>query len=377
RLEQQLRRIDGRGYKAYKSIAGEYQCQGFRLLIDHVQADPFAAPSRFRAIIDPVTAALPPAVFRSKPRQRAARDFIARCFRQAAREQKAIRIDAGQQTVLERTAVLFSGQAVELRFTVNLPGRGRSILGEEARRLICDQLPGMVLAAASAEQLELTELERHMAAVEDQVALRDALAERDLVAFVGEGASLPRRSGVDDGPLEGAIAFTSPSSLAVEIPTPNQGVCRGMGIRRGITLIVGGGFHGKSTLLAAIALGVYDHIPGDGRERVVTDPLAVKIRAEDGRAVHGVDLSPYINQLPYGKDTESFCSELASGSTSQAAALQEALETGAATVLVDEDTSATNFMIRDRRMQALVAKDREPITPFVDRIRQLRDELGV
>lgn len=376
-LGRQLQRIDGRGYKAYKGIAGEYQGEGFRLLIDHVQADPFAAPSRFRAMVDATVADLPATVFRSGPRRRAARDFMARAFREAAGGEPAITIDAGAQTVLDRTAVRLGDGAVELRFTVHLPGRGRTILGRQAQRLICEQLPRMILQATTAQRLDLDALERHMAVVEDAVALREALAQRELTAFVADGAMLPRHSGIDDRPLAEGIAFQAPDSLAVTIAVPNAGHYRGLGIGRGITLIVGGGFHGKSTLLSALALGVYDHIPGDGREAVVTDPSAIKIRAEDGRAVHQVNLSPYINQLPYGKQTHRFSTELASGSTSQAAALQEALEAGTGTVLVDEDTSATNFMIRDRRMQALVSRDQEPITPFVDRIRQLRDELGV
>jgi predicted ABC-class ATPase len=216
-----------------------------------------------------------------------------------------------------------------------------------------------------------------MATVEDQHALRGALDTAGLVAFVGNGASLPRRSGVDDRPLPDAVVFESPPSLEVTLEAPNAGAVRGMGVPRGISLIVGGGYHGKSTLLRALETGIYDHVPGDGREQVVAVPGAVKIRAEDGRAVHSVDISPFISHLPGGHGTESFSTELASGSTSQATALVEALETGASCLLLDEDTSATNFMIRDRRMQELVAKTSEPITPFVDRIRELRDELGV
>ncbi|MFP4607156.1 MAG: ABC-ATPase domain-containing protein [Thiohalospira sp.] len=376
-LEQTLERIDGRGYKAYKDIAGRYGFDRFTLLIDHVQADPFAAPSRLRAVVPWPVADLPEAVHASPARKRAARDFLARAFRRAAREEADVGIDAGRQTVLERTACLFTEAGVELRFTASLPAAGRKILGRKARELLCERLPRIVRDAAEAERLDTQALERHCAAVEDQVALREALAERNLVAFVGEGAVLPRRSGVDDRPLADAIPWQSPESLRVTLPAPNAGEVTGMGVPRGVTLIVGGGFHGKSTLLNALETGVYDHLPGDGRERIVADPTAVKVRAEDGRAVSGVDLSPFINHLPYGKSTSAFSTDLASGSTSQAAALQEALEAGCRSLLVDEDTSATNFMIRDERMQALVTKESEPITPFVDRIRQLRDRLGI
>jgi predicted ABC-class ATPase len=322
-------------------------------------------------------AALPSAVHASAPRSRAARDYIARSFRRALGRGGDMAIDAGAQTVLERTACLFTEEGVELRFTVHLPANGRRIQGHRARDLLCRDLPRHVATATEPANLDLEALERHCATVEDQVELRAQLAERGLVAFVGDGAHLPRRSGIDDRPLADAIAFNSPDPLRVTLEAPNAGPVNGLGIPAGITLIVGGGFHGKSTLLTALELGIHDHVPADGRELVVTDPKAVKIRAEDGRAVAGVDLSPFINNLPYGKSTESFSTELASGSTSQAAALVEALETGASTLLVDEDTSATNFMIRDERMQALVAKEAEPITPFVDRVRQLRDSLDI
>jgi predicted ABC-class ATPase len=268
-------------------------------------------------------------------------------------------------------------QGIELRFTVNLPAAGRRILGRRARALLVDKLPRIVAHAVLPTGIDLDQLERHCAAVEDQVALRAALADAGLVAFVSNGSVLPRRSGIDDQPLEGAVDFISPPSLETTVETPNSGTRTGMGIPNGITLVVGGGFHGKSTLLRALETGVWDHIPGDGREGVVCDPAAAKIRSEDGRAISGVNISDFIDNLPHGIPTTGFSTELASGSTSQAAALIEAIETGATTLLLDEDTSATNFMIRDKRMQALVDKASEPITPFVDRIRELRDRLGV
>ncbi len=378
RLANTLERIDGRGYKAYKDVQGQrYVFPSFELLVDHVQGDPYAAPSRFRAVMPWSVSDLPTAARAPGPRRRAARDFLARAFATAARSERALAIDAGRQTVLDRTACLFTDAGVELRFTVDLPAAGRRILGRQARAILVDRLPAIVERTARALRLDLDALERHCAAVEDQVALRSALAAAGLVAFVADGSVLARRSGIDDRPHEGAVPFVAPDSLRVTLDAPNAGPVTGLGLGRGITLVVGGGFHGKSTLLRAVETGVWDHVPGDGRERVVTDPDAVKIRAGDGRAVTGVDISPFIDHLPLGRPTRAFTTELASGSTSQAAALQEALESGARLLLLDEDTSATNFMIRDRRMQALVAKEQEPITPFVDRIRELRDELGV
>ncbi|MEM9693372.1 MAG: ABC-ATPase domain-containing protein, partial [Myxococcota bacterium] len=217
---------------------------------------------------------------------------------------------------------------------------------------------------------------RHVESVADQRWLRGQLKARGLVAFVGDGACLPRRSGVDDRPMNDAVAFRSPPSMVVAFDTPHRGRITGMGIPRGVTLVVGGGYHGKSTLLQALERGVYDHVPGDGRELVVSASNTVKIRAEDGRRVEGVDIRAFVSDLPGGRSTADFRTDDASGSTSQAASIVEALEAGAEVLLIDEDTAATNFMIRDRRMQALVEADAEPITPFIDRVRQLA-EAGV
>ncbi len=383
-----LRRIDGRGYKAYKDIQGVYQAPGFLLYIDHVQGDPFAAPSRVRAIVPHSVARFPEDLYATPIRRIALADYINRVFYNAARhvEQRRgsgksglIAIDRPGQEVLPRTAVIVGDEGIEARFFVGLPAAGRRILGGEAEQILLNDVPRIVRRAMLYASLNSRNLRRHVETVEDADVLRSRLAEYGLVAFVADGAILPRRSGVDPRPLnEGhVVPFQSPPELRVEIPLPNRGSITGMGIPRGITLIVGGGYHGKSTLLNALELGVYNHIPGDGREFVVTDPGAVKIRSEDGRRVEQVNISPFINNLPFGRDTTRFSTDDASGSTSQAANIMEALEVGATLFLVDEDTAATNFMIRDHRMQELVAKEKEPITPFVDKVGQLYEELGV
>jgi predicted ABC-class ATPase len=388
-LRGQLIRLDGRGYKAYKSIEGAYSSGDFELVVDHVQGDPFADPSRFRVRVPMSTAALPPSAFSSTSREIALRDFLARSFDAALRDRTgsvggtgrsgAIYIDAPGQEILERSAVLLGGDRVEARFKVGLPARGRTIMGKAAARMIADELPSVVRRSLLYKSLDPGAVAAHVEAAEDQDAMRNSLRERGLVAFVADGSILPRRSGVDERPLaEGrVVAFESPASLRVTLEAPNLGPVTGMGVPEGVTLVVGGGFHGKSTLLRALELGVYNHLPGDGRERVVTRADAVKIRAEDGRAVTNVDISPFIGDLPYGRSTSEFSTENASGSTSQAANIIEALEAGSELLLIDEDTSATNFMIRDARMQRLVAPEKEPIRPLVDLAGPMFDELGV
>jgi predicted ABC-class ATPase len=386
-LQTLLLRLDQQSYKAYKQIAGSYQFPGFTLIIDYVQGDPFAAPSRLRVIVPQTEAAFPAELYRSPSREIALQDYLCRQFEQVSssiQERRGsgksglIAIASPQQQVLERSAILINSHQLEARFVVGLPARGRTILGRQAAELLCEDLPHIVSRSLQFSALNAAAIQQHVETVEDADWLRSQLAARRWVAFIPNGAILPRQSGVDDRPLtQQALPFQSPASLQVTLDRPNQGSISGMGIPQGVTLIVGGGYHGKSTLLKAIALGVYNHIPQDGREQLVTDPTAVKIRAEDGRSVVGVDISPFINHLPQGRSTTQFTTANASGSTSQAANIVEALEVGAKVLLVDEDTSATNFMIRDRRMQALIAKDKEPITPFIDKIRQLYQDYGV
>jgi len=268
---------------------------------------------------------------------------------------------------------------VEARISVGLPAYGRTVQAREAIEIFFQEIPSVVERSLVARSLNLTELREHVAIVEDQEMLRERLDDMGLVAFVGDGAILPRLSGASDAPLpaDRAVAFASPPSRRVDVELPNTGTVTGLGIPKGVTLIVGGGYHGKSTLLRAIERGVYNHIPGDGRERVVTVSGAVKIRAEDGRSVEKVDITCFITNLPFGKSTTDFSTDDASGSTSQATNIIEALEVGATLLLLDEDTSATNFMVRDARMQTLVAKEKEPITPFIDRVRELYTEQGI
>jgi len=401
RTEQDLRnilaRIDGRGYKAYKDIAGSYTFEDFTLHIDHVQADPFAAPSKLRLRVSQSQAGLPRELSCNTVRRVALEDFLARQVREAIRrvgqgprgtgKSGQITIDAGGQEVLQRTAVVLTPEWVEARLQVGLPAAGRRVLGRQAESILCDTLPRIARESLCWEALPGDEAQVFVECVENQEHIRNQLAEMGLVAFVADGAILPRASGASDRPMarKEAVPFRAPDSLRVTIQVPNPvptadgptRELRGLGIPRGVTLIVGGGYHGKSTLLRALERGVYPHIPGDGREYVVTCADAVKIRAEDGRRVEQVDIEPFISHLPYGRSTKSFCSDDASGSTSQAANIMEALEIGATCLLLDEDTSATNFMIRDGRMQSLVHKQHEPITPFLDRVRELYERHGV
>lgn len=384
-LSNILKKIDKKGYKAYEDIEGSYEFRDCILFIDHVQGDPFASPSRVRIVIDIKNTEFPESLYNSKERRIALSDYISRKFagnikkyskgNRGAGKSGMIYIDHGKQKVIERTSVIINDESIEIRFFVGLPAYGRRIIAKEAYEIFFTEIPQIV--GASIRELNHKEIKRHVELFEDQEFLRNYIKNINIVAFIANDSILPRRSGVDDRVLINAIPFKSPRKLEIEINLPNEGLIRGMGIPEGITLIVGGGFHGKSTLLKAIEMGVYNHISGDGREYVVTIEEALKIRAEDGRRIEKVNISPFIKNLPFSKDTIRFSTDNASGSTSQAANIIEALEMGVKLLLIDEDTSATNFMIRDYRMQELVNKDKEPITPFVDKVGQLRDEYGI
>ncbi|MBE9567026.1 MAG: ABC-ATPase domain-containing protein [Proteobacteria bacterium] len=387
-LREALRRIDGKGYGAYKDLRGVYDCSRFLLFIDHVQGDPFAAPSLLRVRVPQSAAQFPTELFSNRARRIALEDFVTRAFGAACRGRRHDNRGSGKsgqiftaqcsQEVLERSSARVTSEHVELSFFLGLPAFGRRIAGRQAEGMFFEDLPQLVSASLVYSSFQAAEVLRHVETVEDAEALRRGLAERELVAFVADGSVLPRESGVSDLPLRGdVVPFESPGSLRVELEGPNCGRIVGLGVPEGVTLIVGGGYHGKSTLLNALSHGVYDHVPEDGREYVVARGEAVKIRAEDGRFIEKVDISPFISNLPFGQDTRAFSTPNASGSTSQAANIMEAMEAGAQVLLLDEDTSATNFMIRDERMQALVAKDKEPITPLIDTIRALYEERGI
>ncbi len=374
-----LERIDGRGYKNYNDIKGSYKFNFFTLHIDHVQRDPFAAPSLLRVFMDDVT--FPNELLSDHGRRIAVADYIGREFNQSiikhvpgrtgSGKSGLIQIDSGGQEILERNSVIISESSLEIRFSMGLPARGRKILGKDALRLIIKSLPLILKDSCLYKNLDGDELKEHVLLHEDSNFIRDELKKRGMVAFIKDGSVLPRKSGVSEEPLKNAVEFKSPDSLLISINTPNHGAVTGMGIPEGVTLIVGGGYHGKSTLLHAIEGGIYNHRCGDGREMVVTDYGAVKIRAEDGRRIENVDISSFIHNPPMEKNTWKFSSENASGSTSQAANIVEAVEIGSKLLLFDEDTSATNFMIRDERMQRLVAAEKEPITPFIDRVKEI------
>ncbi|WP_205091490.1 ABC-ATPase domain-containing protein [Thalassobacillus pellis] len=386
RLQQQLRQIDGKSYKGYKQIQGSYSFSNFHLMIDYVQGDPFAAPSKIRIKVPYNKRAMKPEWLQDKNRRIYAEDVINRYIANVINHTNSnvkgsgksgmVSIDRPGQEVLERTAVDLNNDHTIICLTVGLPANGRRINGKQAEKLFFDVIPEIL--DKSIFHIRDTEIENAVKLADQHSVIREEMKKNNWITFVADGSVLPRKSGISERPMEDAIPFESPEVNRVSIDLPHRDEpVTGMALKKGIVLIVGGGYHGKSTLLNAIERGVYPHIKGDGREYVLTDPSAVKVRAEDGRKVSTVNISPFIKNLPHGTDTTRFSTENASGSTSQAANVVEALEAGASTLLIDEDTSATNFMIRDERMQELVVKEKEPITPFIDKVKKMKEDLDV
>ncbi|MRH45148.1 ATPase [Aquibacillus halophilus] len=385
-LQSSLQQIDGKSYKAYKTIQGRYSFHRYEIMIDYVQGDPFAAPSKIRVIIPNAYRKVKEHWKDNYYRRTYAEDIIARSVAHAINNNTIhgkgtgksgmIAVDAPGQEIIERSAVSLDPNHVTICLSIGLPANGRRINGKEAEKLFFKAIP--TILGNSIFTITDDEIEAATQLADQHQAIREQMKENNWISFIAEGSILPRQSGVSNKPLKDSVPFKSTKDNLVSIDIPHQQEpVTGMALKKGIVLIVGGGYHGKSTLLNAIERGVYHHIRGDGREFVLTDPNAVKVRAEDGRQVTTVNISSFINDLPHKQNTKRFTTENASGSTSQAANVVEALEVGAKTILIDEDTSATNFMIRDQRMQELVAKEKEPITPFIDKIKQMKNELDV
>ena len=386
-LQNLLHSVHRKSYPAYKSLRGSYQFDHYILSIDHVQGDPFASPSHISVRISHKTAGFPREYYSDHVTRITLSDYLTRQFEKqvshytfrakGSGKSGLISVSHCGQEILERTACEITEKGITARFFIGFPANGRTINATELEKILFDFLPVCVQKAFLYRNIDHKELEQTIFLAEDQTYIRSQLAKRNLVAFVADGSILPRESGISSRPMKGSIPFTSSESLRVTMDLPHKGKISGMGIPEGITLIVGGGYHGKSTLLNALELGVYNHISGDGREYVITAETALKLRSEDGRFIKDVDISLFISDLPNKKDTRCFSTEDASGSTSQAAGIIEGMEAGSKVFLLDEDTSATNFMVRDAFMQEVIAREKEPITPFLERAEDLYKKAGI
>ncbi|HET8679750.1 MAG TPA: ABC-ATPase domain-containing protein [bacterium] len=387
RLRDKIVAINGKGFQSYQELAGAYRFDRFVLYLDTIQSDPVAAPTRARVRIDQAEAQVPPGLWATPAQHVAVADFLTRRLQEAIRKHVRSRwsgrlpplaVDAGGQTILARTACALSEDAIEVRLAIGLPSEGRKVLARAAQTLLFEELPSVIASGLAWTNLDGEAGRRHVALMDDYLALRDALAPLGLVAFLADGSILPREPGFGDGSLRArAVPLRAPDELAVTVSLPHRGAVRGLGIRAGVTVVSGGAFSGKSTLLAAIGAGVYPHVPGDGREYVATIPDAVAIHGEPGRRIERVDVSAFFREVPQRHDVTAFAVEHATGVEAMAAATAEALEMRTGLMLYDEDDSAVAFMARDALMRQLVPGSQEPLTPLLDHLRPLWKSRGV
>ena len=375
-LYQKIRTLNGKNYGLYKSLADKpWDFGDFALEFLHVQGDPYAPASRVVIKANLSMLGYSGEWGGSFERRLALSDFLHRKLSRLVKEKypdkdAAIVFDTAGPEMLVRNSLWIDNGELRACLQVRLPGEGRKIQAEVAAEILTMVLPDLVSAGLYYSKSDEAALQEHFRVLAERKEILAQLESRGLCAFVPDGAVLPRASGLSELPLEGAVPFTAPERMAVTLNVCGREI-RGMGIPKGITVITGGAFHGKSTLLQALTRAVYPHIPGDGREGIVIDESALRVGVEDGRSVRGTDLSQFVRDLPGGVSTKNFNTLSASGSTSEAANLLEAMEAGSRAFLIDEDSSAVNFLIRDIRVRKLLGDDREPLIPLTDRIREI------
>lgn len=388
-LKKLIYSISDQSYQNIQKLRGDFQFPGYIFSFLKIQGSPGANPASIATVKVPIEDSQLPEQFLSSPSNRlAVADFLIRRFNQGIdkfAQQNRGKQGSGSfhiiilgQKMLERDSVLFTEDTVELRFIFSLPAKcsGNQFDAEQAWLMLEQELKAIVDFALYYQKYNeetKNSLGRFLEIQQSRLQIKQYMESNGLCVFINNGASLPRQSGVDDRPAMGAEIknFQSPEISQIEIPLSANESIKGMAIKEGISCITGGGYHGKSTLLQAILSGVYAHIPDDGREYIVTREDAVFIRAEEGRSICNVDISPFIGPLPNGVKTENFSTENASGSTSQAAAMVEAIEMGSRFLLFDEDSCATNFLIRDELIKKVLDLAKEPINPLITTVRSI------
>ncbi len=351
-LIRKVKKIDGAGYGASVNILGSYSYDNqVVLIIDRVPRDPGdPLPGKIKILIPYKELRYDKKiVMKNNLSIRASKHFFNSITHRTIRYEGHpwLWIDPPGQAFLERNSINFFEDYVEIRLDFYVPYKGRrKISGGRLRRLIIETIPRIIneLRGSSKKKKNLG---RMIETIEDQEYLRKKLSEEGILAFIADGSILPRR-GDSDLPLRDAVPFKAPKKYSVIFNLPHHGQISGLYIERGkVISFAGANFHGKTTILTALSVAHYNYIPGDGREFVISIDELPLIAAENRRVIRGIDLSILMKKLP-GKniDTALFNTNEASGSTSQAASLLEALEFRVKGILIDEDSSAVNLLLR-------------------------------
>jgi predicted ABC-class ATPase len=384
RLRDKLLSLEGKPVQTYQGLEGAYRFDRFVLHLDRMVGESPAVPLPMRVRVDQAEAQFPASLWASHAGKIALEDFIARQWSDAARKVTRMRggrpafvIDVGGQQILQRTACRIADDFAEVRCGVYLPSEGRKIVAKAAQAVFLEELPQVIDASLLYASQNPQAVQRHIQVAEDAEALRLQVAARGLVAFLADGAVLPRESGTDRPLLSHLVPLQAPPTLAVTLELPHRGAITGLGIPRGVTVLLGSPISGRSTLLRAVAASVYTHLPGDGREFCAAVPDAVLVRVEEGRRVEGVNLSAFLTAPTSGEDPSKYRAEHAIDIVSQAAGIVEALEAGCSLLLIDEDTSAPGLLARDAVWRHLAPEAPQPVTPLADVLRPLYEEHGV
>jgi len=383
RFRDKLLTLEGKPYQAYKSLEGTYRFERFVLSLDRVAQDPgISSPMRVR--VDQAEARFPTDLWSTRTRKVALEDFIARRWHETIRKvmraphagRGAYGIEAGGQQILERTACRITEDWLEIRGTITWPSDARKTAPKIAQAMMTEDVPQLIDGALIYGNHNPSAVQRHVQLAEDAEALRGQLVEHGLIAFIADGAVLPREHTSGKPVLSHLVTWQSPPELRVTLTLPHRGPVTGLGVPRGITVIIGPPFSGRSTFIHALAACVYPHIPGDGREFSATVADAVLVTAEEGRRIEGVNLHPFITHLRTGEDVAQYRTEQAAPLLSQAAALVEVLEAGCSALLIDEDSSAPALLAQDTLLGRLVPSGGQ-VVPLVDLLRPLYEEHGI
>ena len=375
-LARMLAKLEGKSYSLYRRLRNATIIyRDFKLKLTKIQGDPHAEPSIVEVLIPNSSHRFSSKFFEEK-NITPFTDYISRSLHSICKKHSErcgsgnscyIGIPKPGPWILRRSSVeVGENKSLILRFYVGLPARGRRVLGGEAVNIFRKKIPSIVKGIILLGEKDY-EIMDHIVNYLDQEYLRSWIKSKGYMFFVGNGSILPRESSISQKPLKNAVKFLSPKTLSVKVKLPSNRVIEGLAISKGVLIITGGGYHGKTTLLKAIQEGIYDHIRGDGRELVVSSEKTVTVKAEDGRIIHHVNISSFIRKLPSGELTVDFSNLNASGSTSMAASIIEALEAGVELILFDEDASATNLLYKDEAMAKIISE--EPIVPLVNQLR--------
>lgn len=379
-----LQAIDGRRYSEYAGLIGDFDFARYVLKINHVDEE--NVPVLLVVRVPQIIAAFPPHLFNSPVRRTALEDMLTRKLAVAIDDQanydasgisrRRLSVAAPGQKILPRTSMVVTEEYVEARIYVDLASNQGRVDGASANEIFFEDLPEVVNSSLIYCNLNEHEVDNFVDVMEDADQIRQVLSTRGLIAFAGDG-SLLARAGNTDLPDEGGSTLSVPEELTVEVEVPNKGSLRGLGVPGGLTVVLGDDYSGRKGFLKALAGGIYNHVPGDGREFVVTVPDAVYISGESSRSVQRVDISPFIQQTGDGTNTTRYTSVAADPCASQAAATLEALEVGARVLFYDESDSSPSFLSRDSRLHGLLPAAENRVLPLSSRVRELVDELGV